>query len=52
MHHQENDIDGEVLLSLEENELREYLSVADADVPLLLDAISALTSHTSAPSAT
>jgi hypothetical protein len=50
-HTQENDIDGEVLLSLDEPELRECLGVADSDVRCLLDAIAALlpSSPTAAP---
>jgi phosphoglycerate-specific signal transduction histidine kinase len=48
---QENDIDGEVLLSLDEPELRECLGVADSDVRCLLDAIAALLSSPTAAAA-
>lgn len=47
----ENDIDGEVLLSLDEPELRECLGVADSDVRCLLDAIAALLSSPTAAAA-
>jgi len=45
----ENDIDGEVLLSLEGSELREYLGVAEQDVPLLLSGIATLAASASRP---
>lgn len=43
---QENDVDGEVLLSLEESELRDFLGVSEGDIPVLIDAISSLAKPT------